>query len=263
MTKTGTPLPAGFVSKLFRLEGRVAVVTGGASGLGESIVRGFVQAGAHVIIADRDLARAESVVHSCGGQTSALQLDVSEAQSVEALAQNVARDHGQIDVLVNSAGISVRHPAQDFPLEDWERVLRVNLRGTFLCCQQVGRVMLQQGRGSIVNIASIGGLAGYPFTTAYAQSKGGVVQMTRSLAVEWINRGVRVNALAPSMFETPLLKNAAVVKHSNAEWVMGRTPIGRLGQSHEIVGPALFLASDASSMVTGHILAVDGGYLAS
>jgi NAD(P)-dependent dehydrogenase (short-subunit alcohol dehydrogenase family) len=123
-------------------------------------------------------------------------------------------------------------------------------------------MMLAQGSGSIVNLASIGAAAGYPNTTAYAQSKGGIAQLTRSLAIEWIGRGVRVNALAPSIFETPLVRAPSVVKHSNTEWVLARTPIGRFGQPWEIVGPALFLASQASSMVTGHILAVDGGYLA-
>jgi NAD(P)-dependent dehydrogenase (short-subunit alcohol dehydrogenase family) len=226
-------------------------------------VRGFAQAGAKVMIADRNVAGAEKVAadHAATGAIGC-GVDVSDTESIIRLAALAAEKFGRVDVLVNSAGISARYPAESFPEEAWDRIIRVNLKGTFFTCQAFGRLMLKKGRGSIINIASIAALAGCPNTTAYSQSKGGIAQLTRSLAVEWIGRGVRVNAIAPSVFETPLLKGSEVVAHSNAEWIMARTPIGRLGQPREIVGPALFLASDASSMVTGHILAVDGGYLA-
>jgi NAD(P)-dependent dehydrogenase (short-subunit alcohol dehydrogenase family) len=247
------------------MDERVAVVTGGASGLGEAIVHGFAQAGAKVLIADRNVAGAEKLASIyAANEALGCGVDVADSASINALAELAVERFGRVDVLVNSAGISGRYPAESFPEEVWDSIIRVNLKGTFMSCQAFGRIMLKQGRGSIINMASIAALAGYPFTTAYAQSKGGIAQLTRSLAVEWIARGVRVNALAPSIFETPLLKAAetAAQAHSNTSWVMTRTPIGRYGQPSEIVGPALFLASDASLMVTGHILAVDGGYLA-
>lgn len=257
-------VPPDLIANLFRLDGRVAVVIGGGSGLGEAIVRGFVQSGAHVIAADFDVAAATRVAESCSGDGDAIpfEVDVTNRATLDRLVAAAVERFGGVDVLVNSAGIGGRHRAEDFPEDDWDRIIGVNLKGTFLSCQAFGRRMLEQRRGSIVNLASIAGLITLPQTTAYVQSKGGVVQLTRSLAVEWIDRGVRVNALAPSAFQTPLLEAAEAGSSVGSDWMLARTPIGRRGQPWEIVGPALFLASDASSMVTGHVLAVDGGYLA-
>ena len=169
---------------------------------------------------------------------------------------------GRIDIAVNSAGIGGRSPAVEYPEEMWDAVLAVNITGTFNVCRSVARHVVSARSGSIVNIASIGGVAGYPGSVGYQMSKGGVVQMTRTLAMEWAEHGVRVNAVAPSQFETELaLAQWEAEPQMRAEFE-ARTPMGRIGQPEEIVGPVVFLASDAASMVTGHILAVDGGYLA-
>lgn len=271
MTAQPPLFPAGFVDRLFRLDGRVAVITGGASGLGAAVAEGFLQAGASIVIADRNaegaalLAEqlAETLAETPGSdRIMAMEADVTSRASMDAVAAAAIERFGKIDILFNSAGISKRHTAEDFPEDDWDRIMRVNHKGSFLACQAIGTHMLAQKRGSIINMASIGGFSGYPGSTAYTQSKGAIIQMTRGLAVEWIDRGVRVNALAPSVFGTPMILAANTAAASTTEWLMERTPIGRYGNLDEIIGPALFLASDASSMVTGHILSVDGGYMA-
>jgi NAD(P)-dependent dehydrogenase (short-subunit alcohol dehydrogenase family) len=255
---------AGYVDGLFSLAGKVALVTGGASGLGEAISLGFSQAGATVVIADINDEAGKAVVESVAERPnppSFLHLDVTSRASIDGVVEEVVGRLWKIDVLVNCAGSASRHLAEDFPEEVWDRIIALNLKGTFMCCQAVGRTMLARGGGSIINIASIGASIAYPHTTAYLQSKGAVSQMTRSLALEWIDRGVRVNAIAPSLFDTPLVRMNDSQKSYTSEFIMARTPIGRKGQPYEVVGPAIFLASDAASMVVGHILQVDGGYL--
>jgi NAD(P)-dependent dehydrogenase (short-subunit alcohol dehydrogenase family) len=258
-------VPPGYVDDLFRMDGIVATVTGGGSGLGEAIATGYAQAGARVAVADVNLVGAEelaALVTDVAQPLVPLRVDVSSRASVDDLVAEVMGRFGRIDVLVNAAGVATRGPADTFPEEEWDRMIAVNLKGSFLMAQACGRVMLAQASGSIINLASIGGMAGYPQSTGYQQSKGGVVQLTRSLAVEWADRGVRVNAIAPSLFDTPLVRRADSLVGATSSFIMDRTPIGRRGQPREIVGAAIFLASRASSMVTGHILAVDGGYLA-
>jgi NAD(P)-dependent dehydrogenase (short-subunit alcohol dehydrogenase family) len=255
---------ADYVEGLFSLVGKVALVTGGASGLGEAISLGFSQAGATVVIADINDEAGKAVIESVGDRPnppSFVHLDVTSRASIDGVVDDVVGRLGKIDVLVNCAGSAARHLAEDFPEEVWDRIIALNLKGTFMCCQAVGRTMLARGGGSIINIASIGASIAYPHTTAYLQSKGAVSQMTRSLALEWIDRGVRVNAIAPSLFDTPLVRMNDSQKSYTSEFIMARTPIGRKGQPYEVVGPAIFLASDAASMVVGHILQVDGGYL--
>jgi 2-deoxy-D-gluconate 3-dehydrogenase len=255
---------ADFVDALFSLKGKVALITGGASGLGEAISLGFSQAGATVVIADINDEAGKAVVESVADRPnppSFVHLDVTSRASIDGVVEDVVGRLGAIDVLVNCAGSASRHLAEDFPEEVWDRIIALNLKGTFMCCQAVGRKMLAQGSGSIINIASIGASIAYPHTTAYLQSKGAVSQMTRSLALEWVDRGVRVNAIAPSLFDTPLVRMNDSQKSYTSEFIMARTPIGRKGQPYEVVGPAIFLASDAASMVVGHILQVDGGYL--
>jgi NAD(P)-dependent dehydrogenase (short-subunit alcohol dehydrogenase family) len=250
---------------LFRLDGQTAVVTGGAGGLGAAMARGLAEAGAAVAIADANARQAERVagdIAKAGGRAIAVTVDVADRASVERMAGEVEGRLGPIEVLVNSAGITHRSPAADFPEAEWHRVIAVNLTGVFLGCQIVGRRMLARRRGRIVNIASIAGQIGLPGTVAYAASKGGVVMLTRALAVEWAPHNVRVNAIAPSWFES----NIGDLIHREpgyAERAMRRVPVGRMGAPDELIGAALYLASDASSMVTGHVLAVDGGTLAS
>ena len=183
---------------------------------------------------------------------------MTEPESVE----TAFAERPRVDVLVNAAGVGGWGPTEDYPDELWDRVLQVNLTGTFICCRAAGRRMLAAGSGSIVNVASTLGLVGFPGTIAYVASKGGIVQLTRALAVEWASRGVRVNAIAPSTFDTELVRRNRPERPQVYDRLLGLTPSGRFGLPHEIVGPALFLACDAGSMVTGHVLAVDGGYTA-
>ena len=249
----------------FRLDGRAAVVIGGAGGLGSAMARGLAEAGAAVAVADADAGQARrgaEAIGKAGGRARPAAVDVADRGSVERMADEVERALGPVEVLVNCAGVTHRSPAADFPEAEWHRVIAVNLTGVFHGCQVLGRRMLARRSGRIVNIASIAGQIGLTGTVAYAASKGGVVMLTRALAVEWAPLGVRVNAIAPSWFES----NIGDLIHREpgyAERAMRRVPAGRMGTPDELIGAVLYLASDASSMVTGHILAVDGGTLAS
>src|SRR6185312_14659802 len=242
----------------FRLDGRAAGVIGGAGGLGSAMALGLAEA-------DADAGQARRVAEAigkAGGRARPAAVDVADRGSVERMADEVERALGPVEVLVNCAGVTHRSPAADFPEAEWHRVIAVNLTGVFHGCQVLGRRMLARRSGRIVNIASIAGQIGLTGTVAYAASKGGVVMLTRALAVEWAPLGVRVNAIAPSWFES----NIGDLIHREpgyAERAMRRVPAGRMGTPDELIGAVLYLASDASSMVTGHILAVDGGTLAS
>lgn len=256
-------LPTGFVDGVFRLEGRVAAVTGGSSGLGAAMAAGLAQAGATVAVLDVDQEGAGKVaaaIEGDGGRAFALHCDVTSSAAVRETAAAVVETAGRVDVLVNSAGTAFRSPAEDFPEEQLDRVLGLNLKGTYLPCQAFGRLMLEQGKGSIINIASIGGFVAYPHASAYLASKGGVVQLTRGLALEWIGK-VRVNAIAPTLFDTPLTSKGAQRSTVTSDFIQARFLRDELGKPHQIVGAAVFLASDASELVTGHTLPVDDGYL--
>jgi len=250
---------------LFNLPGRVALITGGAGGLGRAIAHGLAASGARVAIGDIDTGSAEvaaAEINAQGGTALALPLDVTDARTIQAAVDLLCKEFGRIDILVNSHGLTKRMPSEDFPEADWDRVIAVNLKGLFLCCQIVGRVMLQQRNGSIINLASIGGLVALPMSAAYCASKGGVVQLTRTLGVEWASRGVRVNAIAPCSVDTPLVQRVLSAEPEYRSRVIEKIPVGRIAEPNDMVGAALFLASDASVMVTGTVLSVDGGYVA-
>jgi NAD(P)-dependent dehydrogenase (short-subunit alcohol dehydrogenase family) len=250
---------------LFRLDGDTALVTGAAGGLGAAIARGLAAAGATVALADQKADAVKALageLASAGGRALAVEVDVGSLESVERMAAEVEAHLGPVDILVNSAGITHRAGALEFPKQEWDRILTVNLTGVWLATQAIGRGMVERRRGRIITIASIAGQIGLPGTVAYCASKGGVVMLTRALAVEWAPYNVRVNAIAPSWFDTAI-GNLIEREPQYAERAMRRVPFRRMGKPEELVGTAIYLASEASSMVTGHVLAVDGGALAS
>ena len=257
-------IPADYVATMFDLRDRVAVVTGGGSGLGAAIAIGYAQAGVRVVIADVNDAGAaatKATIDAQGGSATTIHLDVTDRAAVDAAADAVVLSHGRVDILVNSAGSAFRSPAEDFPEEKFDFIVGLNLKGTYLCCQAFGRKMLAQGKGSIINLGSIGAFIGYPWASAYLASKGGVLGVTRGLALEWRDRGVRVNAIGPTLIETPLTQMAARSTSITADFIKARMLRPRLGLPRELIGAAIFLASDGAELVTGHTLMCDDGYL--
>lgn len=257
-------IPADYVSHLFDLSGRVAVVTGGGSGIGRAISIGYAQAGVKVVLADvNDAGAAETaaMIAAQGREAYPMHLDVTVKADVDALADSVVERFGRVDILVNSAGSAFRSPAEDFPEEKLDFILALNLKGTYLCCQAFGRKMLAQGKGSIINLASIGSFIAYPLASAYLASKGGVLGITRGMALEWRDRGVRVNGIGPTLMDSPLTTSVAKTTSLTADWIKARMLRQRLGLPRELIGAAIFLASDAAELVTGHTLMCDDGYL--
>lgn len=257
-------IPPGFVENLFDISGRVAAVTGGASGLGQAMAIGYAQAGAQVVVLDIDGEGAETTANEIteqGGTAHVKLLDVTDKDAVESAAEEIAEDFGRVDILVNSAGSAFRAAAEEFPEDKFEFILDLNLKGTYYCCQAFGREMLNQGKGSIINIASIGSFVAYPWASAYLASKGGVLQITRAFALEWRDRGVRVNAIGPTLMDSPLTRAAGKQTSITADFIKERMLRDRLGLPRELIGAAIYLASDASELVTGHTVMCDDGYL--
>jgi gluconate 5-dehydrogenase len=248
--------------QLFDLTGRVAIITGGSIGLGRQMAEGLGEMGAHVVLCARKEERcrdAAEELQQLGVKAIALACDVKSPASIQQLVDATVEEFGRIDVLINNAGISWGAPVEEMRLEDWNKVIETNLTGTFLCAQAVGKVMIRQGRGKIINIASVAGLGGAPAelpAIGYHASKGGVISFTKDLACKWAAHNIQVNAIAPGWFPTHMSNR--VLEH-NKELFLSHIPARRFGNEQDLKGAAVFLSSDASNYVTGHVLVVDGG----
>ena len=253
------------ISELFNLSGRIAVITGGAKGLGRSMALALADAGSDVVISDILISSAKNVakeIEKKGQRSLGIKLDVTQSGEVQKMVNEVTEHFGRIDILINNAGINIISPAENFALKDWNRVVNINLTGVFLCSQAVGKVMIKQRGGKIINIASLFGTIGSPHdAVAYNSSKAGVINLTRSLAIEWAKYDIHVNAIAPGIIETDLTRNRLENKEYYNSWI-DRTPLGRIGTPEDLYGAIIYLSSEASNWLTGHTIVIDGGYTA-
>jgi NAD(P)-dependent dehydrogenase (short-subunit alcohol dehydrogenase family) len=250
---------------LFNLSGRVALVIGGTTGLGHAIALGLASAGADVVASSRrpeQVASTAAEIEALGRRTLRVTSDVTDRTSITSLHATVIEAFDKVDILVNAAGITFKKPLLNLDEADWQRVMETNLTGTLRACQIFGATMVKAGYGRIVNIASLSTFVSFQEVAAYSASKAAVASLTRSLAVELARKGVNVNAIAPGIFPTPL--NASFIQGTpRGEELLMRTPMGRFGKAEEVAGAAIFLASEAASFVTGQVIAIDGGFLAS
>ena len=249
----------------FRLDGRVSIVTGGSKGLGEAMAMALAKAGSKVVVVSRNLEGSQQVTSRISDatqqETLALKVDVTRKADVDQMAKEIVARFGRIDVLVNNAGVNIRKPLLETEELDWETVIQVNLKGPMLCSRAVGQIMVGQRSGSIINMASMMSFVSIAGRASYSTSKSGLVGMTRALALEWAPYNVRVNALCPGPFVTPMNK-ALLENRETRDFFISRIPLGRFGNPQELDGAVVFLASDASSFVTGSTLVIDGGWTA-
>lgn len=249
---------------LFSLQGKVAIVTGAAQGIGREIALGFAQYGADIVaidLTDEKLLTLKNEIEAQKRRCLVLKIDLLHGDQIDRMVETTVKEMGKIDILANIAGVNVHKAAEEMTEKDWDFVLDINLKALFFCCQAVGKVMLRQGSGRIINMSSSFGVVGFGGRTAYAASKAAVSNLTKTLALEWSAKGVHVNAIAPG----PVWTEARHQLFSNPEFyadLLKKVPINRTAKPVEIVGPAIFLASEASSFVTGETLLVDGGFCA-
>ena len=252
---------------MFRLDGKVAVVIGGAGGIGELIAAGLAKQGAKVAIASRNIQKLEEVAHQIQSESEsevvAFQVDVTDEQSVAQLVERVVSRFETVDILVNSQGVNLKRPAAEFPVDDWDLMFGVNVKGTMLTCREFGKVMVGKEKGKIINLSSVRGIRAtlWGGNEAYCATKGAVDMITRTLAAEWAPHNINVNAIAPSTIRTPLAERTLSDPERLARY-MANVPLKRVGEPTDLVGVCIFLASDASNFITGQILYVDGGLTA-
>lgn len=249
----------------FDVQGKVVIVTGAGRGIGRSVAKGFADAGAKVIVCSRtesELVFLQEEIEKTGGICEVITCDVSRKSDIENVVQKTVEKFGKIDVLINNAGITKKVPAKDIALEDFKKIIDINLTSVFLFAQLVGRVMIEQGFGKIINVSSVASDQGLTGSIAYAASKGGVTMLTKTLAIEWAEYGVQVNAIAPAYVETPLVEAVKLSRQGFEESVINRTPMGRMAKPEEMIGACIFLGSEASSYMTGETIFLDGGWRA-
>jgi 2-deoxy-D-gluconate 3-dehydrogenase len=245
------------------LQGKVAIVTGGNGGIGLGMAQGLCAAGATVVIAARNADKSAAAVASIiasGGKASAIAVDVTDEADCQAMVAATLKTHGRLDILINNAGINIRKRPEEYTLAEWQQILQTNLTSAFICSQAAYPEMKRAAQGKIINIGSMMSIFGTAFTTPYAASKGGIVQMTRALASAWAADNIQVNAVLPGWVDTELTQTARKDIAGLHERVLARTPAGRWGDAHDFAGIAVFLASAASDFITGTAIPVDGGY---